>query len=159
RMATVKDVCSPVWLVLAAPMSCGTLLGFDDFRDGCPEIAEGKDCPASSSNVATAGTGGTATSSGAAGSMQACTPNAVVPCYSGPPMTEMIGTCHAGSKTCSADGSGFTSCAGEQLPAEETCASKDDENCNGLDCVEWAKSFGDPVNNQQITAVAIDPSD
>lgn len=60
-----------------------------------------------------------------------CLPNSTAPCYSGPSGTEGVGICKAGTKTCNAQGTAYGGCAGEVLPAAETCASPGDENCNG----------------------------
>lgn len=88
-----------------------------------------------------------------------CAPGEMVACYSGDPAKEGIGICHAGAQTCALDGSGFGACEGEQGPGAESCAAPEDEDCDGLDCVEWAKSYGDATNSQVISAVALDPSD
>ncbi len=49
-------------------------------------------------------------------------------CYTGEPDTEDVGTCHAGTETCT-DGE-FGRCDGEVVPSIELCSTQD-ENCNG----------------------------
>jgi hypothetical protein len=53
-------------------------------------------------------------------------------CYSGPPGTEGVGICHAGSQTCLAAGSAaaWGPCQGERLPEAEQCDGQD-HDCNG----------------------------
>jgi hypothetical protein len=60
-----------------------------------------------------------------------CTPNAVVPCYSGPPNTKNVGPCVGGTQVCNSAGTGFGPCMGEVLPQPETCNTPIDDNCNG----------------------------
>ena len=61
-----------------------------------------------------------------------CEPGAKVACaYTGPAGTEGKGACVAGSKACLADGSGFGACEGEVVPAEESCATAVDDDCDG----------------------------
>jgi hypothetical protein len=88
-----------------------------------------------------------------------CTSSVAVACYGGDPKTEGKGICHAGTQTCAADGSGYGACQGEQQPKAETCAGTEDEDCDGLDCVEWAYGYGDASGSQQVLAVALDPTD
>jgi hypothetical protein len=49
------------------------------------------------------------------------------PCYSGPPGTQGIGLCKAGTRTCSAGI--WSTCAGEVVPTAEICDGKDN-NCD-----------------------------
>lgn len=71
----------------------------------------------------------------------ACVPDAMTPCYSGPPATQGIGPCHGGTQTCNAQGTGFGPCVGEVIPSAEVCGTPIDDNCNGevneggADCV------------------------
>ncbi len=51
-------------------------------------------------------------------------------CYSGPPGTEMVGTCRMGVESCTAGA--WTGCAGEVTPSGEACNGQDDD-CNGMD--------------------------
>jgi hypothetical protein len=52
-------------------------------------------------------------------------------CYSGATGTSGVGVCKSGNQTCKADGSGFDACAGEVVPAHESCTNTVDDNCNG----------------------------
>ncbi len=58
-----------------------------------------------------------------------CTPGQVEACYSGPPGTQGIGVCSAGTRTCTG-GSVWGTCTGELLPALEVCNGLDDD-CDG----------------------------
>ncbi len=62
-----------------------------------------------------------------------CTANEEVACpYSGDPLTENVGLCKAGKKKCSPDGTAWSTCSGEVLPAEnDPCNDLDDNDCNG----------------------------
>ena len=105
------------------------------------------------------GTGGIAGSGGTGG--MACTPNTSEPCYTGPSGTEEVGSCSAGARTCLEDGSGYGECAGEVLPASETCNTPEDDDCDGETNEEgagcpWSKRFGDDAGQfvQSITTDA-----
>ncbi|MFT3769337.1 MAG: MopE-related protein [Minicystis sp.] len=69
------------------------------------------------------------TNEGGAGCV--CVPNATVSCYSGPAGTQGVGACHAGTKTCNAQGTAYGSCVGEVTPVAETCNTPVDDDCNG----------------------------
>ncbi|APR87236.1 Tryptophan synthase alpha chain [Minicystis rosea] len=60
-----------------------------------------------------------------------CTPGTTASCYSGPPGTEGVGNCVAGTKTCNDDGTGYGPCVGEVLPQPESCYTREDDDCNG----------------------------
>ena len=89
-----------------------------------------------------------------AGGASACEPGAVEDCYAGPADTEGIGICRAGTKTCDAEGLNYSACEGEVSPGVETCASDQDEDCDGQDCVLWGKLFGD-VSDQTVGGIAV----
>jgi hypothetical protein len=77
-----------------------------------------------------------------------CTPNATMSCYGGPPGTENVGICKAGTQTCAADGLSFSPCMGQVTPKTEDCLSPADEDCSGTAAActgngAWAKRFGD----------------
>src|SRR5262245_65126764 len=77
------------------------------------------------------GTGGAAGMGGTGGALL-CQPGTMAPCYSGPPGTEGVGQCAAGTQTCNPDGMAYGPCIGEILPAAEICdAAMHDENCDG----------------------------
>ena len=77
------------------------------------------------------GAGGGADGGGGAGGGSSCAPGTTQACYSGPPGTASVGICHEGSRTCAADGSSFGPCTGEVLPSVETCATPEDDDCDG----------------------------
>ncbi len=81
-----------------------------------------------------AGTGGTgAGGSGAGGSgggwPTECSTGQVTDCYTGPPGTDVVGSCRSGTKTCHL-GSYGTTCDNEVLPITEMCNGLDDD-CDG----------------------------
>jgi len=117
--------------VALAASGCGWLLGLDEFVDA-PPVVDGQ-----------GGSGG------------GCEPREAVGCYEGPAGTEGVGICAAGTRTCNADGTGYGACEDQATPAAETCANPADEDCDGHDCVLWARMFGD-INNQQVTGMALD---
>jgi hypothetical protein len=59
-----------------------------------------------------------------------CTPGAMEGCYSGPPGTAGVGTCSAGTRTCT-PASTWGACTGEVTPVPESCIGLDDD-CDGL---------------------------
>ncbi|WP_437656974.1 reverse transcriptase domain-containing protein [Sorangium sp. So ce1182] len=88
----------------------------------------------------------------------ACLPHEVVPCYAGPPGTEGVGACAAGTATCDALGTSLGPCEGEVLPAPEVCATGADEDCDGSECPSHtlrAAGLGGP-GDEGVTAVAAD---
>lgn len=94
-----------------------------DFYD--PRLAE----PSEGGSSGTGGAGGTA-SGGEGGGTAGCEPGEVVSCYNGPPETEGVGDCVAGTTTCNDDGSGFGACENEVTPVDEICLGGD-EDCDG----------------------------
>ncbi|MFO0551547.1 MAG: hypothetical protein U0271_24380 [Polyangiaceae bacterium] len=64
-------------------------------------------------------------------SNEVCTPLQQEPCYDGPAGTEGVGSCRFGVRTCLVDGSGFSACTSEVLPAEENCGTPSDDDCDG----------------------------
>jgi len=80
-----------------------------------------------------------------------CQPNTIKDCYTGPPDTADVGICEYGTQAC-ADYNGdggveLGQCLGEVLPGTETCATVDDDDCDGStqcdDLIEWGRRFGD----------------
>lgn len=71
-----------------------------------------------------------------------CEAGVAEPCYSGPPGTSDVGSCHAGVHTCLPDGSGYGPCSGEVAAPEDAC---DAANCQGAAAcgvsAEWSKAF------------------
>ncbi|MEZ4298651.1 MAG: MopE-related protein, partial [Polyangiaceae bacterium] len=91
-----------------------------------------------------------------------CTPGETAPCYTGPAGTEGVGACAAGVQTCDADGSGYGECANEVLPAPESCATPEDDNCDGAAnegcaCVPGSSSvcYTGPVGTAGVGACAV----
>ncbi|MFT3768252.1 MAG: hypothetical protein QM820_22610 [Minicystis sp.] len=61
-----------------------------------------------------------------------CTPGTMQSCYRGADGTEGVGICRAGTQSCKDDGSGWTECVGDVLPATvEDCTNNVDDDCNG----------------------------
>ena len=58
----------------------------------------------------------------------ACTPGETRACYSGPEGTQAVGTCRAGTQTCT--GGFWGACAGQVAPTPEVCNGLDDD-CSG----------------------------
>ncbi len=61
----------------------------------------------------------------------ACIPGDTTACYDGPAGTMGTGLCVAGQATCAADGLAWGSCEGQVLPADETCDTQGDDDCDG----------------------------
>lgn len=61
-----------------------------------------------------------------------CTPNSVKPCYGGPPGTDGVGACKAGTQTCDALGQGYGPCTGDVAPSPDVCTDNLDNDCNGV---------------------------
>ncbi|MGB1699432.1 MAG: choice-of-anchor L domain-containing protein, partial [Nannocystaceae bacterium] len=68
-----------------------------------------------------------------------CIPGTTVTCYGGPPGTLGVGQCEAGTKTCNANGIGYSACTGQILPSLEVCGDNIDNDCNNL-----VDASGDP---------------
>lgn len=116
-----------------AGSGCGLILGLDDFEDA-PVTAD--------QNAGGADGSGGAGSTGGDDSAGACRPDTVERCYNGPPGTEDVGLCKAGIRACDSSGETWGTCEGEVVPQPESCASTEDENCDGYDCTLWAQAFG-----------------
>lgn len=98
-----------------------------------------------------------------------CIPGDFHFCYSGPSGTLNVGTCKAGTRTCSQTGT-FGTCVGEITPAAGDACNGTDDNCNGilndgcnclvgttLDCGVGACSRSTSCTTGQETCVAGDP--
>ena len=89
-----------------------------------------------------------------------CVPGTVVDCYGGPLTTEGVGPCKGGQQTCHDDGLGFGPCVGEVTPLAETCATPEDDDCDGqvneegADCVclpsSTAPCYTGPAGTQGV---------
>lgn len=100
--------------------------------------------------------------SGGGGGATACEPGAVEACYPGPASTEDVGACHAGTRTCAADGSAFGACEGAVLPQPmEGCVAHDDLDCDGylaacLGASQWKLPLGGDLEPAAIAASSDD---
>ncbi|WP_156338691.1 hypothetical protein [Chondromyces crocatus] len=98
----------------------------------------------------TSGTGaGAAGGAGGEGPVEACAPGEERACYGGPPGTQEVGICQGGTQVCQDDGR-FGPCAGEVLPAQETCAPAD-EDCDGQ-VNEQGACYGGPEGTEGVGA-------
>lgn len=81
----------------------------------------------------TAGPGGSGGAGGAggAGGGPVCEAGVMEECYSGPEGTKGVGVCKGGTRTCNPGGVGWSNCVGEVVPAGETCATAEDDDCDG----------------------------
>jgi hypothetical protein len=61
-----------------------------------------------------------------------CTPGSTAACYDGPPGTEGVGACAAGSQACNATGTGHGACTGAITPVDEVCGDSIDNDCDGV---------------------------
>ncbi len=121
--------------LILAGSGCGAILGLDEF--------EAASAPGSQN---TGGDGGA----------DACSPDATERCYSGPAKTEGVGLCRSGLRTCDGSGEMWGACQDEVVPAQESCASTEDENCDGFDCGLWARTAETPNVKASINSIAID---
>lgn len=78
--------------------------------------------------------------------VQACEPGQSRACYEGPPGTEDVGVCAAGSQVCTEDGAGWSACAGEVWPEPaERCETQDDDDCDGWAVCEPSLGWAHPI--------------
>lgn len=104
------------------------------------------------------GASGATTSAGGTSTATSCEPGTSIDCYTGPEGTQGVAMCKGGKRACKADGSGYEdACEGEVVPAAETCASKEDEDCDKLDCARWARVYGDAAAQKPL-GIATDAS-
>jgi hypothetical protein len=59
-----------------------------------------------------------------------CDPGDTVDCYDGLPVTQDVGPCRGGTRTCLPSGN-WGECAGQVVPTLEVCGNGLDENCSG----------------------------
>ncbi|TKC98112.1 hypothetical protein E8A74_42540 [Polyangium fumosum] len=60
-----------------------------------------------------------------------CAPGSSEPCYTGPMGTAGLGICMAGTQVCNDLGTAYGPCTGEVTPVAETCATAEDDDCDG----------------------------
>lgn len=79
-----------------------------------------------------------------------CTPGDTQACYTGPPGSQDVGTCHGGISTCDPTGTMWGPCEGQVVPTFDTCADGMDNDCDGtpdnakdLDGDGWTPCDGD----------------
>lgn len=75
---------------------------------------------------------GDTTSTSTTGVTFICNPGDTEACYSGPEGTEGVSACKGGMHTCLPTGTAYGPCEGEVVPQAETCATVEDDNCDGL---------------------------
>ncbi|WP_438032598.1 hypothetical protein [Sorangium sp. So ce204] len=122
-------------VVAALALACAGL-------GACAFIAPFPDVAADPVPVGEGGGGGAG--GGAAGGVEVqeiCVPLTEADCYAGPQGTQGVGLCVAGVAACNDDGTDVGACVGQVLPAFESCATPEDENCDGRACT------GDPVHS------------
>jgi len=85
-----------------------------------------------------------------------CISGQTQPCYTGPPATEGVGVCSAGTQTCVDSYWGV--CEGETLPSDETCDGLDNdcdgETDDGVKTTFYEDSDGDGYGNPSSTTEA-----
>ena len=172
------------FLVMASPLGCAEILGLDAYGSGgtgggaggttTTTSDGGSGGTATTSSEGGGGSGGTGTTSSSEGggttttssssssTTTACAPGHTEACYDGPPETEGVGTCKAGSRTCDAGGL-WGACEDAVLPQIEVCATTDvDENCDRIAActgqLRWVRHFP-AAANQAAHGVAVDPAD
>jgi cysteine-rich repeat protein len=79
-----------------------------------------------------------------------------IACYTGPLGTEGVGACKAGVQSCDPQGMLTGGCVGDVVPAEETCASPLDDDCDGLANEEGAGCACAPGTVQECYTGAAD---
>ncbi len=136
-------------LLLLGLCGCYQVLGLGDYKSGAGGSGGSSSNDGGSASTSSMATGSTSTGGGN------CAPSSKASCYSGPTGTEGNGICKAGQKTCKADGMGYLACAGEILPASETCTNAIDDDCDGNECAEWSHVYGD-ATDQTVSGVAVD---
>jgi hypothetical protein len=181
RMARLLRTRHALLFAAVSAAGCNQILGLGDFTEDTNEGSGGaggasssssssrpsssssthasssRDASSQSSSSTSAPAGSTSGTGGAGGAMMACPPDAMRSCYDGPTGTDTQGLCTDGTQTCAEDGSAWGMCVGEVVPAVEDCTNPADENCDGLDCIEWSKLHGDQTD-AGASAVTVDAS-
>lgn len=144
RTATMRPwaALSAVVVGLACASGCLDVIGYRDHAVGDP--------------FGTAA-GGTSTGGGDGGTTTSgCEPGTMVSCYTGPAETKDKGICEAGTQTCGEDGMPAGTCKDQVTPGVETCATMEDDDCDGSDCGIWSEIFS-PKNWVSLSGMAVDP--
>jgi hypothetical protein len=109
------------------------------------------------------GSSGNTGSGGGGGGSGPCEPGATQPCYTGPIVSEGVGVCKGGVRTCNPAGTAFGVCEGEVTPVFDDCATPEDEDCDGTPASACAgshlasKAFGSAAD-EGAESVAFDAS-
>lgn len=129
-----------LWRAMYAGLAFGLAASCASGSDTGGQTGSGSSSSSGSSTSTSTSTSSSGSTS--SGNMMVCMPGTMEECYSGPDGTKGIGVCTSGQRTCLGDGSGYTVCVGEVLPADETCDSPEDDDCdgstneiNGINCV------------------------
>ncbi len=78
-----------------------------------------------------------------------CAPGATRACYTGAAGTAGVGLCRSGTETCDATRNWSGVCAGQVVPAAESCGNMMDDNCNGM--VDEGCACMPAVTNERCT--------
>lgn len=170
-------------VVLLALAGCADVLGLETYEGTTSTGGGGGTTSAGGSGGTTSaggsGGGGTTSTGGSGGTTSTgtttaststtttvtpeCEPATSEPCYGGPPLTEGIGACEAGKRTCDAAGQ-WGACVGDVTPKIEACSTPDvDESCDNLakcaGAFRWARRFGGALDQAPgLPAVGADGS-
>lgn len=139
--------------LLPTALGCADILGFGEETTSAGGSGGGGTTATGGATTAGGGGAGGTTSTGE------CTDGDQEPCYDGPPGTEGIGICQAGTRACDASGR-WGACEGQVGPGYEKCkTAADDENCDHIaECTgqfRWGRAFGSP-QAETLAAVAAD---
>jgi hypothetical protein len=134
KTTSLRTALAAALLLALIPSACVQIAGLQDYKVA-PEGSGGAGGQGGGEGGAGATGGATGTGgiggSGGAGGAAPCAPNASVTCYTGPADTQGQGACISGMKTCNAQGTDYGPCVGEITPVAETCATPDDDDCDG----------------------------
>lgn len=90
-----------------------------------------------------------------------CGPGDAIECYAGPADTLGVGICQAGERTCDTRIGRYGACEGQVLPLPESCATAEDDDCDGFTSCSTASllalwSFQNEEGQISIDAQAVD---
>jgi len=141
---------------LAAGVLVGSACGGTEGPD--PLAGSGGASSESSSSPSSSSSGSSSDGASSSGSGGACAPGSTQSCYEGPPDTLDVGTCVAGTQTCTDDGVGFGPCVGQVLPTAEDCGNPKDTNCDGVEPACGWTVVASSTGNSRAIALAPTPS-